>query len=79
MNPAAMAASIATVNQISGGRAVLGVGRGTVTARMVGELGLTTAQLEEYIRGLRGLLAGEAVAWRGTRLRLGGFHSARVG
>ena len=69
--PAPMAASIAAVNQISGGRAVLGVGRGTATARMVGEPDLTMEQLEEYIRALRGLLAGEAVTWRGTRLRLG--------
>ena len=70
-NPALMAASIATVNQISGGRAVLGVGRGAVTARLLGEHSLTTSQLEEYIRALRALLAGDEVAWRGTRLRLG--------
>lgn len=70
-NPAVMAASIATVNQISGGRAVLGVGRGAATARLLGERSLTTAQLEEYIRALRALLAGDEVAWRGTRLRMG--------
>jgi 5,10-methylenetetrahydromethanopterin reductase len=38
---------------------------------MVGEVGLTMEQLEEYIRTLRALLSREAVTWRGTRLRLG--------
>jgi 5,10-methylenetetrahydromethanopterin reductase len=70
-NPAVMAASIATVNEISGGRAVLGVGRGVATARLLGERGLTTAQLEEYVRALRALLAGDEAAWRGTPMRLG--------
>jgi 5,10-methylenetetrahydromethanopterin reductase len=70
-NPAVMAASIATVNEISGGRAVLGVGRGAATARLLGERSLTTSQLEEYIRALRALLAGDEVTWHGTRLHLG--------
>jgi 5,10-methylenetetrahydromethanopterin reductase len=70
-NPAVMAASIATVNEISGGRAVLGLGRGAATARQLGESGLTTAGLEEYVRTLRTLLAGDEAAWRGTPMRLG--------
>ncbi|MFD0067010.1 LLM class flavin-dependent oxidoreductase [Streptomyces sp. NPDC056690] len=70
-NPAVMAASIATVNQISDGRAVLGMGRGTATARMIGERGLTTAGLEEYVTAVRALLAGHEVDWHETPLRLG--------
>ena len=69
-NPAVMAASIATVNEISGGRAVLGVGRGVATARQIGEPGLTTVRLAEYVRALRTLLAGDEAAWGGTPMRL---------
>jgi len=71
-----MAASIATVNQISGGRAVLGVGRGAATTRLLGERILTTPELEEYVRALRALLAGDEVAWRGKRLQLGWIDRA---
>ena len=75
-NPAVMAASIATVNRISGGRAVLGVGRGVATARQLGERGLTTGQLEEYVRALRALLAGDEATWQGTPMRLGWVERA---
>jgi 5,10-methylenetetrahydromethanopterin reductase len=77
-NPAVMAASIATVNEMSGGRAVLGIGRGIATARQLGEPGLTTGQLEEYVRALRTLLAGGEATWRGTRMRLGWVERARA-
>jgi 5,10-methylenetetrahydromethanopterin reductase len=77
-NPAVMAASIATVSEISGGRAVLGVGRGAATARQLGEPVLTSSQLEEYIRALRTLLAGGEATWRGTPMRLGWVARARA-
>src|SRR5260370_3533303 len=64
-NPALMAASIATVNQISGGRAVLGAGRGVATARLLGDCALTSSQLVESIPAHRPTLAREvrAVCW----------------
>jgi 5,10-methylenetetrahydromethanopterin reductase len=77
-HPAVMAASIATVNEMSGGRAVLGVGRGVATARQLGEQSLGTGQLEEYVRALRTLLAGDEATWRGTRMRLGWVERART-
>jgi 5,10-methylenetetrahydromethanopterin reductase len=76
-HPAVMAASISTVNEISGGRAVLGVGRGVATAGQLGEPGLKSAQREEYVRALRTLLAGDEARWRGTPMRLG--WAARAG
>jgi 5,10-methylenetetrahydromethanopterin reductase len=70
-NPAVMAASIATVNEISGGRAVLGIGRGAATAKALGERALTTPELETYTTALREILAGRTGSWRGTELRAG--------
>jgi 5,10-methylenetetrahydromethanopterin reductase len=68
-NPAVMAASIATVNEIADGRAVLGIGRGAHTARALGEPALSTAELEKFVRAVRALLAGEPAQWRGKSLR----------
>jgi 5,10-methylenetetrahydromethanopterin reductase len=70
-NPAVMAASIATVDQISDGRAVLGLGRGAATAKAIGERSLPTAQLGGYIAVLRALMRGESATWGGTDLRVG--------
>jgi 5,10-methylenetetrahydromethanopterin reductase len=70
-NPAVMAASITAVNEISNGRAVLGIGRGVATAKALGERALPTAELETYTTALRELLAGRSTTWRGTELRMG--------
>jgi 5,10-methylenetetrahydromethanopterin reductase len=70
-NPAVMAASIATVNEIANGRAVLGLGRGAHTAAALGEPALSTAELEEFVRAVRSLLAGEAAQWHGKSLQMG--------
>jgi len=70
-SPAQMAASAAAVDAISGGRAVLGIGRGAATAKATGERAHTTAELEEYVLAVRGLLRGEATQWRGKAMRLG--------
>jgi 5,10-methylenetetrahydromethanopterin reductase len=70
VNPAVQAAAIATVDEISHGRAVLGLGRGAATAKAIGESALNSGGLEAYVLALRDLLGGRAVAWRGVELRL---------
>jgi 5,10-methylenetetrahydromethanopterin reductase len=70
VNPAVQAAAIATVDEISHGRALLGLGRGAATAAAIGEPALNSAGLEAYVLALRELLAGRAVTWRGADLRL---------
>jgi 5,10-methylenetetrahydromethanopterin reductase len=69
-NPATMAASAATLDNISGGRAVLGLGRGTATAKACGEAAMSTGVLEAYVIALRALLRGNKAVWKGTELRM---------
>jgi alkanesulfonate monooxygenase SsuD/methylene tetrahydromethanopterin reductase-like flavin-dependent oxidoreductase (luciferase family) len=70
VNPAVQAAAVATVDEISHGRAVLGLGRGAATAAAIGEPTLSSAGLEAYVLALRDLLGGRTVTWRGAELRL---------
>ena len=70
-NPASMASAIATVDAISGGRAVLGLGRGAATARALGERSMRTADLGRYVTALRTLLAGGTATWNGSSITMG--------
>ncbi len=56
---AATASSIATVQLESGGRAILGLGRGDSAAAFIGQRPAATTQLESYANALRSYLAGE--------------------
>ena len=69
-HPSVMAASIATVQQESAGRAVLGLGRGDSAADLIGERAYTSAMFERYILQVQGYLRGEEVVLdNGTRSR----------
>lgn len=58
---AATAAAIASVDRISDGRAVLGIGRGDSALADVGRAPARVAQFETYLRHLQAYLKGEAV------------------
>ncbi len=60
-HPAATACAIASVHVESGGRAVLGIGRGDSAVTKLGLRAATVAQLEEYLADLQAYLAGGAV------------------
>jgi 5,10-methylenetetrahydromethanopterin reductase len=60
---AATASAIASVQRISDGRAVLGIGRGDSALAHLGRAPATVAQFERYVRNLRVYLAGESVAF----------------
>lgn len=61
-HPALLASAIATLDEISGGRAVLGLGAGGTNHRMLGiERRATARGLHEAITLVRGLLAGQEV------------------
>jgi 5,10-methylenetetrahydromethanopterin reductase len=60
-HPAVIAAAIATVQQESGGRAVLGLGRGDSAASLIGERPFDGQAFERYIRQVQGYLRGEEV------------------
>lgn len=69
-HPAVVAGAMATLDELSGGRAICGIGVGQSA---VGTLGLPVAKLsrlQDYVRVLRALLAGQAVEFEGRELRM---------
>ena len=74
--PLSAAMSIATLDEISGGRAVLSLAVGNILN--LGQSGVEPVKpirvMREYVAALRGLMAGEAVALDGEVHRLRGAH-----
>jgi len=66
-HPAAAAAAIASVHVASGGRAVLGVGRGDSALAHLGLAPAPVEDLERFVRATRAYLRGEAVAFEELR------------
>jgi probable F420-dependent oxidoreductase len=64
------ASVLATLNEITGGRMDLGIGRGDSARRVMGQKPLTVAYMEECCRIVRALTAGEAIDLDGTEVRL---------
>jgi probable F420-dependent oxidoreductase len=64
------ASALATLNEITGGRMDLGMGRGDSARRVMGKKPLTVALMEEACRQIRALTAGEAVEIDGTEVQL---------
>ncbi|HET8784971.1 MAG TPA: TIGR03842 family LLM class F420-dependent oxidoreductase [Candidatus Limnocylindrales bacterium] len=64
------ASSLATLNEISGGRMDLGIGRGDSARRVMGKKPTTVAYMEECCRVIRSLTAGEAVTLDGTEIQM---------
>lgn len=60
-HPAVTASAIATVQAASGGRAVLGIGRGDSSLGFLGQKPARVAEFETYVERLRGYLHGEEV------------------
>jgi len=70
-HPAVTAAAIASVQLESGGRAVLGVGRGDSSLAQLGLARPSTARLAEFVSQVRGFLHGETVTVDGHAGRIG--------
>ena len=72
-HPVYMAMAASTLDEISHGRLILGVGRG-VKSLIEGELGINygspTDYVREYLTCLRRLLSGEAVTFRGRMVSM---------
>ena len=61
-DPSVTASLFATLNEISGGRMVMGIGRGDSSRRVMGRTPMTLATLENAIQEIRALASGEEVA-----------------
>src|SRR3954452_24573741 len=66
--PSVTASLIATLDELTGGRMDLGIGRGDSARRVVGKPPTTMATLEEAIGVIRALVAGEHIEYEGTDL-----------
>jgi 5,10-methylenetetrahydromethanopterin reductase len=65
-HPSVIANASATLNELTGGRAFLGIGAGGPYGKVMRPL--TVTEMGEAIRFIRGYLAGEEVEWKGARM-----------
>jgi len=68
--PSVTASVLATLNDVSGGRMDLGIGRGDSARRVMGKPPTTLARLEEATLLIRDLVEGRTVKQDGTQLKL---------
>ena len=66
--PSVTASTLAVLDEVSGGRMDLGIGRGDSARRVLGKPPTTMATLEEAIRVIRDLVEGRRVTYEGTDL-----------
>lgn len=64
------ASALATLNQISGGRMVMGIGRGDSARRVIGKPPVTVEHLEQACRQIRDLAEGREIEYDGAPLQL---------
>jgi probable F420-dependent oxidoreductase len=68
--PSVTASTLAVLDELSGGRMDLGIGRGDSARRVLGKPPTTMATLEEAITVIKALVEGRTVAFEGTDLEL---------
>src|SRR5258708_5287730 len=69
-DPTVTASALTTLNLISGGRMVLGIGRGDSARRVMGKKPTTLAQLEVATRIINDLANGRPTDYEGEQIRL---------
>ena len=77
-DPSVTASTLATLNEISGGRMDLGIGRGDSARRVMGKSPTTLARLEEATTLIRDLVEGRTATQDGTDLRLSWTRSDKL-
>jgi probable F420-dependent oxidoreductase len=68
--PSVTASSLAVLQELSGGRFDLGIGRGDSARRVLGKAPTTMAMLEEAVHVIRALAEGRPVEYEGATLQL---------
>jgi probable F420-dependent oxidoreductase len=76
--PSVTASALATLNEISGGRMDLGIGRGDSARRVMGKPPTTLARLEEATVLIRDLVEGRTVDQDGTNLHLAWSRTSKL-
>src|SRR6476661_8469118 len=66
--PSVTASALAVLNELSGGRMDLGIGRGDSARRVLGKAPITLADTETAIRVIRELVSGGRIEYEGTEL-----------
>ena len=69
-DPTVTASVLATLNLVSGGRMVLGIGRGDSSRRVLGKKPTTLAQMEQAIRDIKTLAEGGTVVYEGEQIQM---------
>ncbi|HEX9550136.1 MAG TPA: TIGR03842 family LLM class F420-dependent oxidoreductase [Candidatus Limnocylindrales bacterium] len=68
--PSVTASALAVLNEISGGRMDLGIGRGDSARRVLGKKPTSMQDLEEAVHVIRALVEGRAIEFEGAMLEL---------
>src|SRR4051812_34534219 len=68
--PSVTASALAVLDELSGGRMDLGIGRGDSARRVLGKPPTTMATLEEAIVTIKALVEGRSIEFEGTELEL---------
>lgn len=69
-HPSVTASAMSALQEVSGGRAFLGIGTGDSALINIGEKPATRAYLEDYCLTVRGLCEGREVTWCGAKTKL---------
>ncbi|HJY88246.1 MAG TPA: LLM class flavin-dependent oxidoreductase [Candidatus Acidoferrales bacterium] len=69
-HPATIACSIATLDELSGGRAILGLGSGFSSVQTLGLKPAPLKQMEETTRVLRALMGGQTAIYDGKEIKM---------
>jgi len=68
--PSVTASTLAVLDELSGGRMDLGIGRGDSARRVLGKPPTTMATLEEAIAVIKALVEGRSIEYEGTKLHM---------
>jgi probable F420-dependent oxidoreductase len=69
-DPTVLASAYATLQDISNGRMIMGVGRGDSSVRYVGRKPMKVADFEEALKMVKPFMNGKEVTWNGKELQL---------